>query len=143
MASQAPRELCAQRPASAAVAAADMLAFIINGQQSTVNDRSVSSRGGLGSGHGPSGHVAKPTPKWGGYSSLRGRLEQLDRIAVRILHLNLPAARTGFHPVAKPQSLALELSNPCGQVLHPQDHPVPPPRFLLAAMAPRARARRR
>ena len=46
------------------------------------------------------------------------RLEQLDRIAVRIFHLNLVAARTGFHLIAKAHSLALELANTCRQILH-------------------------
>src|SRR4030095_6522452 len=76
------------------------------------------------------------------HSSPRPGLEQLDRITVRILHLNLLAARTDFHLVAKPHPLLLELGDDGGQVLHSEDHPVPSTRFLLAAIGHRSRARR-
>ena len=74
-------------------------------------------------------------------SSLGG-LEQLNRISVRILHLNLPAPGTGFHLIAKTHALILEVTNEGRQILHLEDHPVPSARLLLAAIWHQPRARR-
>src|SRR5687768_934342 len=67
----------------------------------------------------------------------RRGLEQLERIAVRILDLNLLAARTHFHLVPKTHPLVPELSDTCGQVPYLQNHPVPSAGFLLAAIGHR------
>src|SRR5262245_23449699 len=69
-----------------------------------------------------------------------GRLEQLNRIAVRIFHQNLLAAGTDFHLIAKAHCLILEFTNACGQVLHFKDYSVPSAGFLLTTVrrGPRA-----
>jgi hypothetical protein len=65
---------------------------------------------------------------------LASRLEQLDRIAVRIFQLDLFAARAYFHLIAKMKPSLLQRLNPRRKIGNVQDHPVPAPGLLLATI---------
>src|SRR5262249_6275569 len=67
-------------------------------------------------------------------SAPRRWLEQLDRISVRIFDLNLLAAWSCLHPIAKLQSRRFQLVDPGRKVVHAQDHAVPPARLLGPAI---------
>jgi hypothetical protein len=60
--------------------------------------------------------ILQPAAK-NGHSAVQtlspGRLEQLNRITIRIFNLDLFAARTGFRLIAEVHSLILEFSNAC------------------------------
>ena len=53
------------------------------------------------------------------------RLEQLDRIAVRIFQLDLLAARADFHVVAKMESGLFQLRDPRSEIGHLKNHAIP------------------
>src|SRR5947208_14681534 len=69
-------------------------------------------------------------------------LEQLDRIAVGILQLDLFPARADFHLIAKLQSSFSQLGNAGGQVPHLQDNPIPSARLLWTTVGHEPRPRR-
>src|SRR5688572_18936553 len=74
-------------------------------------------------------------------TTLAGRLEQLDRIAVRVFQLDLPAARPFFQLVAQTQAALLDLSDDLRQLLDAKDYAVPAAGLLAAAIRQRPRAR--
>jgi len=57
--------------------------------------------------------------------SLSRGLEQLDWIAVRILQLDLFAARTDFHLVAQAEPCSLERLDASGHISHAKDKSIP------------------
>src|SRR6185436_11853228 len=59
-------------------------------------------------------------------TQLRGRLEQFHRIAVGVFDLDLAAARSGLHVVSKMNARRLQLLDPCRQVAHLKNEPIPP-----------------
>src|SRR5947207_8266932 len=67
-------------------------------------------------------------------SSMASRLEQLNRIAVGILNLNLFAARAYLHFISKTQTRLFQVSNARRQILHLKKHTVPSAGLLLAAI---------
>src|SRR5438477_5459845 len=67
-------------------------------------------------------------------SSMGSRLEQLNRVAVRIFNLNLFAARANFHFISETQTRLFEVSNLRTQILHLKQHTVPPAGLLLTAV---------
>src|SRR5262249_1191421 len=67
-------------------------------------------------------------------SSMTSRLEQLNRIAVRILNLNLLAARPYLHFISKMQTLLFQLSHAPGQILHLKKDTIPSTGLLLTAI---------
>src|SRR5215813_5156604 len=60
-----------------------------------------------------------------GDSSTVSRLEQLNRVAVRIFNLNLFATWADFHLISEAHSSSPEVGNTCRQILHLKDHTVP------------------
>ena len=70
-----------------------------------------------------------------------GRLEQFDRIPVRILDLDLAAPGTGFHLVAKMKSRLLQFSDKGWKIGDFQHDAIPPAGLLLLSVRhwPRAR----
>ena len=62
------------------------------------------------------------------------RLEQFDRIPVRIHDLDLATTRTCLHLVAKGDVSALEFGDARGEIDHPQHHTVPPTWRLMFAI---------
>ena len=58
-------------------------------------------------------------------TALPRRLKQLDRIAVRIFDLDLAAAGTGLHLVAKTDAFALECGNTTGEIRNSEHHTIP------------------
>jgi hypothetical protein len=75
-------------------------------------------------------------------SGLSSRLEELDRIPVGIFHLDLPAARTRFHLIAKLHPRALQSVDLCRQIGHSKHHSIPTARLLGLAAGRRAGSRR-
>ena len=73
---------------------------------------------------------------------MASRLEQLDRVAVRIFNLNLFAARTNLHLVSKTQTRLSQLTDARRQVLHLKQNAVPSAGLLLAAVRQWAGPRR-
>src|SRR5262245_31581377 len=67
---------------------------------------------------------------------------QLDRIAVRVLDLNLTSARTGFHLVAEADPGALESGDTAGEVRDAQHDAVPAAGLLPLTVRHRPRAGR-
>ena len=61
-------------------------------------------------------------------------LEKLDRIAVRIFELNLPAAGTRFHRVAQMQPGSPERLDACRKVGHAEDDSIPSTGLLPPAV---------
>ena len=68
------------------------------------------------------------------------RLEELDRISVGIVELNLSTSRAGFHLITERQPRFLEPLDLTSDVGHTQDNAIPSARFLLAPIGhwPRA-----
>src|SRR5687768_18515078 len=56
---------------------------------------------------------------------LPSRLEELDRIPVRIFHLDLPASRPDLHLVAELHSGFLQRVDPLREIAHAEDHSIP------------------
>src|SRR5206468_3097761 len=75
-------------------------------------------------------------------SSLVRRLEQLDGVAVRVFELNLPARRTGFHFIPKPQACLFQRFDASRQIGYAKDDPVPSAGFLTMTVRHQARTRR-
>ena len=75
-------------------------------------------------------------------AALMGRLEQLDRIPVRILELNLLSAGSDLELVAKAHSAFLQGLNACSKIRHLKNHAIPPAGLLTAAIwhLPRTRS---
>src|SRR5687768_15193942 len=69
------------------------------------------------------------------------RLEELDRIAVGILELDLPAARSDLHFVAEVQPRFLQRPDLRREVRDLEDYPVPTAGFLSAPIGQRTRSR--
>ena len=69
-------------------------------------------------------------------------LEQLDRIAIRILDLDLLAARPGLHVVPKTEAGLLQGLDERGKIVDPQHDTVPSARFLLLTVRHRPRSGR-
>src|SRR5712691_5080626 len=67
-------------------------------------------------------------------SSMASRLEQLNRIAVRILYLNLFAPRAYLHFISKTQTRLFQASNARRQIRHLKKHTVPSAGLLLTAI---------
>jgi hypothetical protein len=65
---------------------------------------------------------------------MASRLEQLDRVAVRIFNLNLFSARTDLHLISKTQTRLSQLTDARRQVFHLKEHAVPSARLLLTAV---------
>src|SRR5690242_12395085 len=72
---------------------------------------------------------------------MRG-LEQLSGVAVRVFELNLPARRTRFHFIPKPQARLLQRFDPRRKIGYPKHDPVPSPGFLTMTVRHQARTRR-
>ena len=89
-------------------------------------------------------HVSRRRTRRTGFStrSRACRLEQLDRIPVGILDLDLPAAGAGFHLVAKMQSGLLQFSDERREVSDPQNDTVPTAWHLLLSVGQWPRAGR-
>src|SRR5262249_6629179 len=68
------------------------------------------------------------------------RFEELDGISVRILDLDLPTTRTGFHLVAKLKSGLLQFRDQIWQIGDLQDDPIPAARLLRFTVRHRPRA---
>src|SRR5215469_5159470 len=62
------------------------------------------------------------------------RFEQLDRIAVGIYHLNLPAAGSHLHLIAEAHSSVSQFADASRQVLYLKHHSVPSAGLLVAAI---------
>ena len=58
-------------------------------------------------------------------------LEQFNRIAVRIFQLDLLAAGTHFHLIAKPEPGLFQCCDMSGKIGNLKDHPVPSPGLLV------------
>ena len=71
-------------------------------------------------------------------SSMASRLEQLNRIAVRIVYLNLFAAWAYLHFISKMQTRLFQVGNTCRQILHLKKHTVPSAGLLLTAIGHRS-----
>ena len=54
------------------------------------------------------------------------RLEKLDCVAIRVFHLNLPAAGPDLHCISEGNSRLVEPIDVSGEIVNFQDHPVPP-----------------
>jgi hypothetical protein len=67
-------------------------------------------------------------------------LEQLDRIAIWILHLDLPADWAGFHLVAEMEAGLLHRGNTLRKIGDIKHHTVPPTRFLMLPIRHRPRS---
>src|SRR5688572_4073932 len=63
-------------------------------------------------------------------SRLSSRLEELDRIPVGIFHLDLSAARTSLHLIAKLHPSVLERVDLRRKISHAKDHSIPSARLL-------------
>src|SRR4029453_1684882 len=74
-------------------------------------------------------------------SDLSGRLEELDRVAVGIFHLNLPPTGTDFHRVAELDACVFQPLNVSGEIGSPKADAVPSARFLGPSIWHRARTR--
>src|SRR5262249_24700728 len=72
---------------------------------------------------------------------LFGRLEEFDRIAFGVFKLNLLAARSDRHGIAKMQTGLLERLNTIREICHPEHDPVPTARLLTTAVGHGARTR--
>ena len=59
-----------------------------------------------------------------------GRLEKLDRIAVRVLQQDLLAARSGLHLIAKTKSRRFQMLDPRGEIGDFKNDPIPPAELL-------------
>jgi hypothetical protein len=64
---------------------------------------------------------------------LSSRLEEFDRISVRIVQLDLPAAGTSLHLIAKPHSRVFQDIDHAQKVAHSQNDAVPSSRRLSFA----------
>src|SRR5882762_6438971 len=69
------------------------------------------------------------------------RLEELDGVAIRILELDLPAGRAGFHFIAKMHARVLQRFDHGRKIGDAKNDPVPSARFLTMAVRHRARTR--
>ena len=67
-------------------------------------------------------------------------LEQLDRIPVGILELNLFAAGSDFHLIPKTQAVSLERVDMGRKVDDSEDDPIPATRFLMTTVGQRSGA---
>src|SRR6187402_844481 len=72
---------------------------------------------------------------------LSSRLEELDRIPVRVFHLDLSAARTSLHLIAELHSRVLQRLDLSWKIGHPKDHSIPSPRILGFTSGHRTRSR--
>src|SRR5262249_32753548 len=70
------------------------------------------------------------------------RLEELQRIPVRIFQLDLLAPWSDFHLVPEMQSGLLEGLDARGKIRHSKDDPIPATRLLMTPVGQRAGARR-
>src|SRR5688500_11654548 len=70
------------------------------------------------------------------------RLEELDRIAVGIFQLDLPAARPDLHLVAETEARFLQRPDLRREVRDLQHYPIPATGFLLPPIGQRTRSRR-
>ena len=70
---------------------------------------------------------------------LLSRLEQFDRIAVRIFQLDLFSAWTYFHLIAKMEPCLLQRLNLSRKIGHLKNYTVPAAGLLTAAIRHRAR----
>src|SRR5262249_9046714 len=75
-------------------------------------------------------------------SRLSRRLKELDRIAVGVFDLDLPAARAGLHLVAEAQSRLFQRRDAPRQIRNLQHHTIPAAGLLTATVRQRARSRR-
>ena len=57
-------------------------------------------------------------------------LEELDRVAIRVLQQDLPATRSGFYFIAKMKRRRFQGLDPRGKVGDFKDDPIPPARLL-------------
>ena len=64
---------------------------------------------------------------------MASRLEQLNRIAIGIVNLNLFAARAYLHFIFKTQTRLFQFSDARRQILHLKKHTVPSAELLLAS----------
>ena len=71
-----------------------------------------------------------------------GRLEKLDRIAVRVLQQDLLAARSGLHLIAKTKSRRFQMLDPRGEIGDFKNDPIPPAGLLAMSARHRTRTRR-
>ena len=94
------------------------------------------SRTALRGDHGRANAAAEPQKL--GEATLSRRLEQLDRIAVRVLDLDLPACRAHFHRIPEMQPVLLEGIDASGKIGHSKDDPIPATRLLLTPVGQRA-----
>lgn len=72
---------------------------------------------------------------------LSSRLEELDRVAVRVFQLDLFSAWTCLDLVSKVESGFLQRLNSRWKIRDVKDHAVPPTRFLMTTIRHRARTR--
>src|SRR5439155_17734594 len=83
----------------------------------------------------------EPSATHGTASVLPCRFEELERIAVWILELDLSAPGADFHLVPEMQSGLLQRVDTGGEIRDPKDDPIPTTRFLMTAVGQRARTR--
>ena len=77
-----------------------------------------------------------------GNGPLPRRLEQLDRIPVGILDLDLPTARPGLHVVSEMEARFFQYLDERGEILDPKHDAVPSAGFLPLPIRHRPRSRR-
>src|SRR5262245_16061712 len=75
------------------------------------------------------------------HSLSRCRLEQFDRITVRVLHLDLFPTRSDFHLVSKTSATLLERGDARWQILHVEDDAIPSARLLRPTIRHGSRTR--
>src|SRR5262245_7389591 len=75
-------------------------------------------------------------------SSLVSRLEELDRIAIRVLQQDLLPTRSNFHLIAKTEPRRFQSLDPRGEVGDFKDDPIPPAGLLALSAGHRTGTRR-
>lgn len=72
---------------------------------------------------------------------LPGRIEELQRIPIRILELDLSASRADFHVISEMQHSFLQRLDTGRKIDDAKDYPVPAARFLVTPIRQWTRAR--